>query len=131
MYNLLFYKGYQGAEHSGNWGNWYALAGCSTVAFSLMLNLLTLSFVLERAIGWNANEWLKPEYKWRYVAGLATLVVSYYFIGGRYKRIVERYEERALFENIPPILFIVCYNVTSLALMILAGMWKNHSSLFN
>lgn len=130
MYNYLFYKGYQAAIRSNNWADMPELGGCAPVAWCVLMNVLSLSFLAERVFTWDASRWIRPEYKWIFSAVALVATIVFYFSKKRYSMVKSRYDKSPFLKNIPPFIVIVMYEFTSLVFMLLAGMFRNHGWIF-
>lgn len=130
MYHLLFYKGYQAAMRTGNFGGYPVLGGCFPVASCALLNFLSFSMIAERLYHWNNNALFRQEYKWVICIAFILLTLSYFLVGERYERIVARYERIVWVRDMPGVLvLVVCYTL-SFVFALLAGMYKNHDGPF-
>jgi len=66
-----------------------------------------------------------------YGVALAVLLIFYYLYKGRYKKIIEHYQERTGFiMRLHPIIVIAIYLVFSVLLMFIAAAFKNHDWFF-
>lgn len=130
IYNYLFYKSYLLAKRSKNFDDIPALGGLIFVAACLMFNIFTIE-ILFQATGIIDEYPFKPEYKYVFSIALVTLVLLYYLLKGRYKRIIDDYEQKKSGNvQLHPIFVIIIYYVVSFGLLLLAGMYKNHDWIF-
>jgi hypothetical protein len=130
LYHYLFYKGYQAAVRSRNYGGMPALGGCGPVGSCVLMHVLSLTFVLERLLGWDIGQWLKPEYKWFYSVVAVALPFLYYLRRNRYEDIVEKYDRLPAWRDAPPVGVLFIYFVLSGVGMFLAAVYRNHGWLF-
>ena len=131
IYNYLFYKTYILAKHSRNFDDIPVLGGIIFVIACVMFNLFSIFLVLER-IG-NITIEFNNKYKYPFALALVISLLIYYSYKGRYKKIIERYEEKeqAKHHNIHPIFVIILYYIISSALMFFAGLYKNQDWIFS
>jgi hypothetical protein len=131
IYNYLFFKGYQLAVRSRNFDDMPVLGAIIFVVSCVMFNIFTVFLLLEGS-GW-AEGSFKKEYKFSFSLGLTLTVLFYYLYQGRYKKVLERYEqkERARGIGVHPVLIFVIYYGISFGLMLLAGIYKNGDWIFN
>jgi type VI protein secretion system component VasF len=75
---------------------------------------------------------IKEEYKYVFSLGLVLLLILYYGFRGRYKRIIQKYDdkERLRGKGLHPILVIIIYYGISVALLFLAGFYKHRVWIF-
>ena len=132
IYNHLFYKGYQLGKWSRNFEDIPVLAGVMWVCGCFMFNLFTIAFLLE-GLGITGNLIFDREYKFVVSLSLVLILIFYYSYKGRYKKIVEKYEdkERNSGKGWHPLIIVVIYFVVSFALMMIAGMYKNNDGIFS
>ena len=131
VYNYLFYKTYILAQRSKNFDDMPALGGIIFVVACIMFNIFTVTIFLE-GIGFLERYPFEEKYKYPFSFSLVMLVLFYYLYKGRYKRIVEKYEERNKGKiQIHPILVIIFYYLISFVLLLLAGLYRNHDWIFS
>lgn len=109
IYHYLFFKSYQLAQRSKNFDDMPVLGGTMFVVACVMLNLFALSFILE---GFGLiNLSFAKNYKLVFALGLLLAPLFYYKQGGRYKRIIQHYEdqERQKGKGIHPIVIFIIY----------------------
>jgi len=82
------------------------------------------------AWGVNTGIEFKKEYKYILTFSLLGLILLYYLYKGRYKRIIEKYEQKKKIISIHPIIVIIIYYGISFVLLLLAGMYKNRDWIF-
>jgi hypothetical protein len=130
VYNYLFYKSYQLAVRSKNFEDMPALGGIIFVVACIMFNIFTISLALE-GFGFSHISF-KKEYKYPFALMLVLVILMYYLLNGRYKKIIKKYEdrERELGIGIHPIFVIFAYYGISFGLMLLAGLFKNGDWIF-
>lgn len=131
IYDYLFYKGYQIGKWSKNFDDMPALAGIIWVAFCFMLNIFTVTILFE-AWGLSSSFSFESKYKYIFSLALVLLLIFYYTYNGRYKKIVERYEdkERNKGNSLHPIIVILTYLIISFGLGTIAAMYKNGDGIF-
>jgi hypothetical protein len=129
IYNYLFYKTYLLSQRSKNFDNVPALGGLLFVAPCLMFNIFTIFGLLD-AWGVNTSIEFKKEYKFIFSMSLVVILLLYYLYKGRYKRIIEKFEQKKKGILIHPIIVIITYYGISFGLLLLAGMYKNHDWIF-
>ena len=130
VYNYLFYKSYLLAKRSKNFDDMPTLGGIIFVVACIMFNIFTITIFLE-GVGFLEGYPFKEKYKYPFVFSLVLIVLFYYLYKGRYKRIIEKYEEIYKGKNqIHPILVIIFYYLISFGLLLLAGLYKNHDWIF-
>jgi uncharacterized membrane protein len=129
IYNYLFYKTYLLAQHSKNFEDIPALGGLLFVAPCLMFNIFTVFGLLD---AWDVNTGIefRKEYKFIFSISLVVILLLYYLYKGRYKRIIEKFEQKKKGISIHPIIVIIIYYGISFGLLLLVGMYKNHDWLF-
>lgn len=132
IYNYLFYKSYELSIRSTSFNDTPVLGGIVFVVVCLMFNLFGLSCVLQ-GLGLLEKYPFTREYKYPFVILLVILVLLYYLYKGRYKRIINLYQERERKSGggLPPILVIIIYYITSFALLLMAGLLKNGDWIFS
>ena len=130
MYNYLFYKSYQATVRSGNYGYMPELGAAGTVSSVIMLNAITLVFVVERLLEWDAGNWLRPEYKWFWVVAVMVSTVVFYLKKRRVQSIITRYDDSSVSSRISPVLIIFLYFSFSSVLMLVAAIFRNHGGPF-
>lgn len=129
IYNYLFYKTYLLTQRSGNFDDAPALGGLVFVVTCLMFNIFSIALFLE-GIGFLDGYPFKEKYKFPFVFGLLILVLIYYLYKGRYKKIVEHYEQKKDGIKLRPIFVVIIYYGISIFLMFLAATFKNHDWIF-
>lgn len=130
IYNYLFYKTYLLSKRSGNFDDVPVLGGLLFVLPCLMFNIFT-AFMLLDAWGLNTGIEFKKEYKYIFTFSLLVFLLLYYLYKGRYKKIIEKFEQKKKGISIHPIIVIIIYYGISFGLLLLAGMYKNHDWIFN
>ena len=132
IYDYLFYKSYQLGKRSRNFEDMPTLAGVIWVGICLMFNIFTFIFLLE---GFGAIEGFIFDKKYKYIFSISIvlLMLFYYFFNGRYKRIIEKYEEkeRKAGKGLHPIIVIIIYYVISFCIGTIAAMFKNGDWIFS
>lgn len=129
IYNYLFYKTFVLSKRSKNFEDMPALGGLLFVAACLMFNIFTVFGLLD-AWGVNTGIEFKKEYKFIFSISLVVFLLLYYLYKGRYKRIIEKFEQKKKGISIHPIIVIIIYYGISFGLLLLAGMYKNHDWIF-
>lgn len=129
IYNYLFYKTYLLSQRSKNFDNVPVLGGMLYVTPCLMFNIFTVFMLLD---AWSINTGIefKKEYKYIFTFSLIVILLLYYKYNGRYKRIIEKFEQKKNGILIHPIIVIIIYYGISFGLLLLAGMYKNHDWIF-
>lgn len=99
----------------------------------VIMNIFTIGLFLE-GLGVNTGlfGWQKV-YKYLFVLCLVLLLMLYFSYKGRYKRIVEHYEEKesaTARKPTHPVIVIVCYVVVCFGLLLIAGLFKNGDWIF-
>jgi formate hydrogenlyase subunit 3/multisubunit Na+/H+ antiporter MnhD subunit len=132
IYNYLFYKGYQLGKWSKNFDDIPVLAGVMWVCACFIFNLFTIAFLLEGS-GITGNLIFDRKYKFIFSLLLVLILIFYYAYKGRYKKIVEKYEdkERNTGKGLHPLIVVTIYFVISFGLMMIAGMYKNNDGIFS
>jgi hypothetical protein len=130
IYDYLFFKCYQLGVRSKNFEDIPVLGGMMYVLPCVMFNIFALSFLLD-GLGL-PFVYVKKEYKFPFSLGLVLLLLFYYSYKGRYKKIINRYEqkERTRGTGIHPVPVIILYYITSAVLMFLAGLYKHGAWIF-
>jgi len=129
IYNYLFYKTYLLSKSSKNFEDMPALGGLLFVAACLMFNIFTVFGLLD-AWGVITGIEFKKEYKIIFSITLVVLILLYYLYKGRYKRIIENYEQKKKGISIHPLIVILIYYGISFGLLFLAGLYKNNDWVF-
>jgi len=129
IYNYLFYKTYILTQRSGNFDDVPVLGGLLFVLPCLMFNIFTV-FMLLDAWGVNTGMEFKKEYKYIFTFSLMGFLLIYYLYKGRYKKIIEKYEQKERKKTLHPIIVIIIYYGVSFCLGMLAAMFKNQDWIF-
>ena len=131
IYDYLFFKSYQLGKRSRNFEDLPVLAGVIWVGVCFMLNIFTIAILLE-ALGFSGNFVLDRKYKYIFSLLLVLILILNYSFKGRYKRIIEQYEEkeRQASKGLHPVIVIIFYYALSFLLLLLAGMYKNGDGIF-
>lgn len=129
IYNYLFYKTYLLSKRSGNFDDVPVLGGLLFVLPCIMFNIFTV-FMLLDAWGVNTGIEFKKEYKYVFTFSLLLLLLLYYLYKGRYKRIIEKFEQKEKGISLRPIFVIIIYYAISFGLLLLAGLYKNQDWIF-
>jgi hypothetical protein len=131
IYDYLFFKSYQLGKHSRNFEDIPVLAGVIWVGACFMFNIFTVAIFLE-ALGYSGSFIFDKRYKYIFPLALVLILIFSYSFKGRYKKIIERYEEKERMKGkgIHPVLVIFFYYVVSFVLLLLAGMYKNGDGIF-
>jgi phosphatidylglycerophosphate synthase len=129
IYNYLFYKTYLLSKRSGNFDDVPVLGGLLFVLPCLMFNIFTV-FMLLDAWGVNTGVEFKKEYKYVFTFSLLLLLLLYYLYKGRYKKIIEKFEQKEKGKSLRPIFVIIIYYAISFGLLLLAGLYKNQDWIF-
>ena len=129
IYNYLFYKTYILAQHSKNFDDVPALGGLVFVVLCFILNIFTVIGLLE---GMNVDTHIgfNKDYKYIFSISIVVLLLFYYLHKGRYKRIIERFEQKEGGINLHPVIVIIVYYGISILLMFLAATYKNRDWIF-
>lgn len=130
IYNYLFFKGYQLAVRSRNFDGMLVFGAISFVVLCIMFNIFTVFLLLE-GLGWVAVSFEK-EYKFPFILGLVLVILFYYLYKERYKKILERCEQKERVRGIAlhPVLVFIMYYGINFGLMLLAGLYKNGDWIF-
>lgn len=129
IYNYLFYKTYLLAQRSRNFNDMPALGGLVFVSLCLILNLFTVIGLLER-LNINTHIEFRKEYKYIFSLSIVVLLLFYYLYKGRYKKIIESFEQKKGGIKLHPVIVIVIYYGISVFLMFLAATYKNQDWIF-
>lgn len=129
IYNFLFYHGYRISKNSGNFDDFPVLGGIQYVIVFFILNIATISFVLD---GFGLLEFiLQPASKYIFSGILIIMLLFYYSYKSRYLQIINEYENK---NNKNSLTYSVCililYLVFSFALLLIAGLFKNKDWIF-
>jgi phosphatidylglycerophosphate synthase len=116
-------------QRSKNFDDIPALGGMIFVTGCLMLNIFTVFLLLE-GLGINTGIEFKKEYKYVFTLSLVASLLFYYSYKGRYKKIVESYEQKKKGKQLHPVIVIIIYLASSFLLGMLAAMYKNHDWIF-
>lgn len=132
MYDYLFYKSYQLGKRSRNFEDIPVLAGVIWVGACFMFNIFTVLILLE-SLGYSRNFIFNKKYKFIFSLSLVLILIFNYSFRGRYKKILERYEEkeRRKRKGFHPIIVIAFYYLVSFGLLLLAGLYKNGDWIFS
>ncbi|MFN6379727.1 MAG: hypothetical protein ACK4WD_10645 [Flavobacteriales bacterium] len=131
IYDYLFFKSYQLGKRSRNFEDIPVLAGVIWVGACFMFNIYTIAMLAE-ALGYSGGFVFEKKYKYIFSLGLVLLLIFYYSYKGRYKTIIERYEEKERMKGkgIHPVLVITFYYVASFLIGMLTAMFKNGDGVF-
>jgi hypothetical protein len=129
IYNYLFYKTYLLSKRSKNFDDIPALGGLLFVAPCFMFNVFTVLGLFD-AWGVRTGIELKKEYKFIFSISLVVFLLLYYLYKERYKRIIEKFEQKKIGLSIHPIIVIVMYYGISFGLLLLAALYKNQDLIF-
>ena len=132
LYDYLFYKSYQLGKWSRNFEDIPVLAGVIWVGMCFTFNIFAFTFLLE-GLGYINSVAFESKYKFIFSISLILLLIFYYMYKGRYKKIIEKYEEkeRAKGKCPHPIIVIALYYVISFVLGTMAAMYKNGDGIFS
>lgn len=128
MYNILFYKAYKSAMRSGNFFGYPTIGGCTPVAWCVLLNLLSISLILERLLSWDSSGTLHPFYKWAFSIITLALVMVYYWNNSH--RLIDKYDNMPILQRIPTFLVMLLYFTNSFIFAFLAAVFRNHGWIF-
>jgi len=106
-----------------------ALGGLVFVSLCLILNLFTVIGLLER-LNINTHIEFRKEYKYIFSLSIVVLLLFYYLYKGRYKKIIESFEQKKGGIKLHPVIVIVIYYGISVFLMFLAATYKNQDWIF-
>jgi hypothetical protein len=129
IYNYLFYKTYLLSNRSKNFDDIPALGGLLFVAPCLLFNVFTV-FLFFEAWGSNSIIAFMSQYKYFFSVSVIVLLLLYYLYKGRYKRIIEQFEQKKKRNSIHPIIVIVMYYGISFGLLLLAALYTNQDWIF-
>jgi hypothetical protein len=130
IYNYLFYKSYLLARNSKNFEDMPALGGSIFVIACVMFNIFAILLFFE-GLGLKISFSFKKEYEYIFSLFLVLMLLFYYQYKGRYKKIVEYYEEKMGHnKQLHPLIVIVLYYIVSFCLVLLAGMYRNNDGIF-
>lgn len=129
VYNYLFYKSYILAKRSRNFDDMPVLGGIIFVVACVMFNIFTVVGLLGGSEIINLD--LIERYKFPFAFALVGIMLGYYLFKGRYKRIIERYDQNKSGKpQLHPIFVIIIYYGISFGLLLLAGLYKNQDWIF-
>lgn len=129
IYNYLFYKTYLLSQRSRNFDDVPVLGGLLFILPCMMFNIFTV-FMLLSAWDIDTRIEFKKEYKYIFTFSLLVFLLLYYLYKGRYKRIIEKYEQKKKGISIHPIIVIIIYYGVSFGLLLVAGLYKNRDWIF-
>lgn len=129
IYNYLFYKSYLLAQRSKNFDDVPVLGGLVFVILCFILNIFTVIGLLE-GLDIDTHIEFKREYKYIFSLSIVVLLLLYYIYKGRYKRIIERFEQKDAGLKLHPVIVIIVYYGISIFLMLLAATYKNRDWIF-
>ena len=129
IYNYLFYKTYLLAQRSKNFDDVPVLGGLLFVLPCLMFNIFTIIGLLE-GLNIDTHIEFKKEYKYIFTFSLLIFLLLYYLHKGRYKKIIERFEQKEGGIKLHPVIVIIIYYGISIFLMFLAATYKNRDWIF-
>jgi hypothetical protein len=129
IYNYLFYKTYLLSKRSKNFDDVPVLGGLLFVLPCLMFNIFTIIGLLE-GLNIDTHIEFKKEYKYLFTFSLLLFLIFYYLYKGRYKRIIESFEQKKGGINLHPVIVIIIYYGISVFLMFLAATYKNQDWIF-
>ena len=129
IYNYLFYKTYLLSQRSKNFDDVPVLGGLVFVVLCFILNIFTVIGILE---GMNIDTHIefKKEYKYIFSLSIVVLLLLYYLHKGRYKKIIESFEQKKGGIKLHPVVVIIIYYGISIFLMFLAATYKNRDWIF-
>jgi hypothetical protein len=129
IYNYLFYKTYLLAQRSKNFDDVPVLGGLVFVVLCLILNIFTVIGLLE-GMNIDTHFEFKKEYKYIFSLSIIVFLLLYYLHKGRYKRIIQCFEQKEGGINLHPLIVIIIYYGISVFLMFLAATYKNQDWIF-
>lgn len=131
IYNHLFYQSFLLAKRSGNFKDIPVLGGVLLVSLCAMFNISSIVFVIEGIFG-SVDFEFKREYIFLLAFIWVIFLLIYYSYKGRYKKIVEYYEEKEINKtSIHPIFICLIYYVLSACFLLIAGNFRNHTWIFS
>lgn len=132
LYDIIFYASYKLGKKSKNFKDIPVLGGVIFVSSNIVLNLMTIMLFLDRFVNMHlVYLFSQPRYTpWKVISAILVVVLPliYYSRGGRYKKIVEKYDKRKFV--LPNWLIIVLSMVVSSGLLLLSGMFRNRDWIF-
>lgn len=130
IYNLLFYKTYLLAIKSGNFDDCPVLGGIMFVVLCVMFNIFTI-FAFIEGLGVKTGITFSKEYKYPFCLSLLVFLLFYYLYKGKYKKIIEYYEQKeGLVKQLHPVVIVLIYLLLSVSLLFLAAAFKNNVWIF-
>lgn len=128
IYDYLFFKSYQLALKSKNFDDTPVLGGIWGVLPCAMLNFITLILLID-TIFRKSIESSGILSIGRYIFGVIFVLslLFYYKTGGRWKKIIEKYESREKIKgrSIHPVIVLVSAYAVSVIIINIAAMYRN------
>lgn len=129
LYNMLFYYSYLAGMRSHNYEGMPVMAGLTMVMPNFCLHVATVMFLLE-PLGIPAVDYLlvNKVYAALFFIILAITWYLYYYYKGRYRRVIEHYDEvgSAFWKRHPIWLYVISVSVSFIVLLIVA-IWVNEN----
>ncbi len=136
IYNFLFYKTFLLTQKSRNFDDTPVSGGILFIILCVMLNIFTIIEFLDgigflKSIGLKTGITFTKPYRFLFAIALVGSLLFYYQYKGRYKKIIEHYEEKTGFiMRLHPLIVILIYLVLSFFILAIAGAFRNHQWFF-
>jgi hypothetical protein len=136
IYNFLFYKTFLLTQKSRNFDDTPVLGGTLFVIPCVMFNIFAILGFLDaigflKSIGLKTGITFTKPYRLLFAIALVGSLLFYYLYKGRYKKIIEHYEEKTGFiMQLHPIIVILIYYVLSFLLLLIVAAFKHHDWFF-
>jgi len=131
IYDIIFYASYKIMKKSRNFDDFPVLGGVIYVSSNIILNLITVLIFLDRLININIQSFFsQPKYSIGKIISASLIVILpmvYYSWKGRYKKIIQYYDNKKMISNW---LIIILSIIVSFVLLLLAGMFRNRDWIF-
>jgi len=131
IYDIIFYASYKIMKKSRNFDDFPVLGGVIYVSSNIILNLITVLIFLDRLININIQSFFsQPKYSLGKIISASLIVILpmvYYSWKGRYKKIIQYYDNKKMISNW---LIIILSIIVSFVLLLLAGMFRNRDWIF-
>ena len=124
--DYLFYNGYLLGKMSRNFEDFPVVGGALFMWPPVLLNVFAVSLLLE---AWGVYNIESKEFALILTFAVIFLLIFYYQYKGRYKKIVEKYEQKKRIPIHPIIVFIISTAISGVFGM-LAGMYRNKDWIF-
>lgn len=131
IYNIIFYASYKLGVKSKNFNDIPVLGGVIFVSSNLLLNIGAIGLFIERLLKISIWNFSNERYSLgKIIFGILVVILPmvYYSWGGRYKKIVEKYDKKKL--PIPNWLIIILSMTISSCFLLLAALFRNRDWIF-